>query len=102
MTRKYANSLIQLTKWTKDAGPRTKDLPHHPAPETKGRIWLWTWSPDTWKAAPEELKRKQKWNYVAPVAGLEGVGRWSVWVEVGGGSHTKSETGEGVWSTGGG
>lgn len=86
MTRKYANSLIQLTKWTKDAGPRTKDLP---APEKQREESGCGLKSRHMESSPEELKRKQKWNYVAPVVGLLGGGIW-LGEDVDGGSHTKS------------
>lgn len=92
MTRKYANSLIQLTKWTKDAAPRTKDLPrlsHPQSKKSKADCWLLMADGKNpivdlrnsrhMQSRPEELKRKQKWNYVAPGAGQgHGLGGWGV------------------------
>lgn len=75
MTRKYANSLIQLTKWTQDKGHRTAG--QGPRSKDQKRKGWWKESdcgPDVQThgtAAPEELKRKQKWNYVVRKTGAK-------------------------------
>jgi len=98
MTRKYANSLIQLTKWTKDAGPRTKDQGPPRPWKTKGRIWLWT-EVQTHGKQPRRVETKTKVKLCGSSGGV--VGGWYL---VGGGcgrwfTHKKSPLarGEGAY-----